>query len=51
MESKAGPPNINVFDDGLVDKACSGVTNFKNDLILNLNIVAWWMVNKTRNKL
>jgi hypothetical protein len=23
------------------------VTNYKKDLILNLDTVAWWMVNKT----
>jgi hypothetical protein len=23
--------------------------NFKNDLISNLDIVAWWMLNKTEN--
>jgi hypothetical protein len=26
------------------------VTNFKKDLILNIDVVAWWKVNKTENK-
>jgi hypothetical protein len=25
------------------------VTNFKKDLILNLDIFAWWKANKTEN--
>jgi hypothetical protein len=28
----------------------SVVTNFKKDLILNLDIVAWWAVNKLKKK-
>jgi hypothetical protein len=27
-------------------ETCSAVTNFKKDLILNLDIVAWWTVKK-----
>jgi lipopolysaccharide/colanic/teichoic acid biosynthesis glycosyltransferase len=27
----------------------SAETNFKKDLILNIDIVAWWRVNKTEN--
>jgi hypothetical protein len=28
-------------------EACSAMANFKRDLNLNLDIVAWWTVNKT----
>jgi hypothetical protein len=30
-------------------ETCSAVTSFKKDLILNLDIVACWTVNKTEN--
>jgi hypothetical protein len=30
-------------------ETCNAVTNFKNDLILNLGIAVWWTANKTVN--
>jgi hypothetical protein len=31
---------------GVTAVECNVVNNLKNDLILDLNIVAWWAVNK-----
>jgi hypothetical protein len=37
-------------DYGCIDQNMYSSDNFQNDSISNLNTVAWWTVNKTKNK-
>jgi hypothetical protein len=48
-EGTAVPLNFNAPDDGRIGRNMKCSDEFEKDLILSLDIVAWWTVNKTEN--